>query len=267
VPDLERVTVTIDNGVADVRLVRADKRNALDRRMFQAIIEAGEQIAADRSVRVVVLSGDGKAFCAGLDTSLFASMAEADRTESGGSSTTSGAIRVEAVQAVRVWVDMAAPVIAAVHGVAVGGGFQLALGADLRVVAPDTQLGVFEIKWGIVPDMCGTQLLPRLVGPDVAKDLMFTGRVVTGTEARDLGLVTRLSDDPRTDALELAREVASRNPDAIKVMKRLVDASWTLSFDDGVREERDQTEGMIGSKNQLEAVMANLEQRPGRFDD
>ena len=269
--DPERVSVTIEAGVADVRLVRADKRNALDRRMFQAIIEAGESIAADRSVRAVVLSGDGKAFCAGLDTSLFAAMAEraddddADRTsESGG---TSGAIRVEAVQAVRVWVDMAAPVIAAVHGVAVGGGFQLALGADLRVVAPDTQLGVFEIKWGIVPDMCGTQLLPRLVGPDVAKDLMFTGRTVTGAEANALGLVTRLSDDPRADALALATEIASRNPEAIRIMKRLVDASWTLSFDDGVREERDQTEGMIGSKNQLEAVVANLEQRAGRFED
>ena len=267
-PDTERVTVTVEAGVADVRLVRADKRNALDRRMFQAIIEAGEQIAADRSVRAVVLSGDGKAFCAGLDTSLFAAMAERDADpDAGSSSTMSTGIRVEAVQAVRVWVDMAAPVIAAVHGVAVGGGFQLALGADLRVVAPDAQLGVFEIKWGIVPDMCGTQLLPRLVGPDVAKDLMFTGRVVTGTEAQALGLVTRLSDDPRVDALELAREIASRSPDAIKVMKRLVDASWTLSFDDGVREEHDQTEGMIGSKNQLEAVLANLEQRPGRFED
>jgi enoyl-CoA hydratase/carnithine racemase len=265
--DPERVSVTIEAGVADVRLVRADKRNALDRRMFQAIIEAGESIAADRSVRAVVLSGDGKAFCAGLDTSLFAAMAERDGSADGGSSTTSGAIRVEAVQAVRLWVDMAAPVIAAVHGVAVGGGFQLALGADLRVVAPDTQLGVFEIKWGIVPDMCGTQLLPRLVGPDVAKDLMFTGRVVTGVEAQALGLVTRLSDDPRTDALALATEIASRNPDAIKIMKRLVDASWTLPFDDGVREERDQTEGMIGSKNQLEAVVANLEQRPGNFED
>ena len=270
--DPERVVVTVEAGVADVRLVRADKRNALDRRMFQAIIEAGEQIAADRSVRVVVLSGDGKAFCAGLDTSLFAAMADRDPGADEGSATstassTTNGIRVEAVQAVRVWVDMAPPVIAAVHGVAVGGGFQLALGADLRVVAPDAQLGVFEIKWGIVPDMCGTQLLPRLVGPDVAKDLMFTGRVVTGAEAQVLGLVTRLSDDPRADALELAREIASRSPDAIKVMKRLVDASWTLSFDDGVREEHDQTEGMIGSKNQLEAVIANLEQRPGRFED
>jgi enoyl-CoA hydratase/carnithine racemase len=266
-PPDERVVVTIDEGVADVRLTRADKRNALDRRMFQAIVAAGEQIAADRSVRAVVLSGDGKAFCAGLDTSLFAAMAERDPDVTSDSGGTSGALRVEAVQAVRVWVDMAPPVIAAVHGVAVGGGFQLALGADLRVVAPDAQLGVFEIKWGIVPDMCGTQLLPRLVGPDVAKDLMFTGRVVTGAEAQTLGLVTRLSDDPRADALALAAEIASRNPDAIRVMKRLVDASWTLSFDDGVREERDQTEGMIGSKNQLEAVVANLEQRPGRFDD
>jgi enoyl-CoA hydratase/carnithine racemase len=266
--DPERVTVTVDQGVADVRLVRADKRNALDRSMFRSIIEAGQQIAGDPTVRAVVLSGDGRAFCAGLDTSLFAAMAESDPPTGGnGSSSTSGAIRVEAVEAVRVWVDMAPPVIAAVHGVAIGGGFQLALGADLRVMAPDAQLGVFEIKWGIVPDMCGTQLLPRLVGPDVAKDLMFTGRVVTGTEAQALGLVTRLSDDPRATALELAREIASRNPDAIKVMKRLVDASWTLSFDDGVREERDQTEGMIGSKNQLEAVVANLEGRPGRFDD
>jgi enoyl-CoA hydratase/carnithine racemase len=266
-PDDERVSLTIEAGVADVRLVRSEKRNALDRRMFQAIIEAGETIASDPSVRAVVLSGDGKAFCAGLDTSLFAAMAERDPDVSSDSSGTSGAIRVEAVRAVRVWVDMAPPVIAAVHGVAVGGGFQLALGADLRVVAPDAQLGVFEIKWGIVPDMCGTQLLPRLVGPDVAKDLMFTGRVVTGAEAQSLGLVTRLSDEPRADALALAAEIASRNPDAIKVMKRLVDASWTLSFDEGVREERDQTEGMIGSENQLEAVVANLEQRPGRFVD
>jgi enoyl-CoA hydratase/carnithine racemase len=270
--DTERVVVDVDDGVADVRLVRADKRNALDRRMFQAIIEAGERIAADRTIRAVVLSGDGKAFCAGLDTSLFAAMAERTALEGPdvtgtAPNTTSGSIRVEAVQAVRVWVDMPAPVVAAVHGVAVGGGFQLALGADLRVIAPDAQLGVFEIKWGIVPDMCGTQLLPRLVGPDVAKDLMFTGRVVAGVEAQALGLATRLSDDPRADALELAREIASRNPDAIRVMKRLVDASWTLSFDDGVREERDQTEGMIGSENQLEAVLANLEQRPGRFED
>jgi len=263
----ERVGVTIADGVADVVLTRADKRNALDRAMFRAIIEAGEQVAADRSVRVVVMSGEGKAFCAGLDTSLFAAMAEpapAGADKSGGVVTS---IRVDAVRAVRVFKDLSVPVIAAVHGVAVGGGFQLALGADLRVVAPDAQLGVFEIRWGIVPDMCGTQLLPPLVGPDVAKDLMFTGRVITGADAHALGLATRLADDPRAVALELASEIAGRNPDAIKVMKRLVDLSWGTSLDDGLRAEREQTEGMIGTANQLEAVMANLEQRPGKFVD
>jgi enoyl-CoA hydratase/carnithine racemase len=259
----ERVSCTIADGLADVRLTRPEKRNALDRAMFNAIIEAGEQIASDRSVRVAVLSGEGKAFCAGLDTSLFAAMAEPDQ-ETG---KPAGSLRVDAVRAVRIWTELAVPVIAAVHGVAVGGGFQLALGADIRVVAPDAQLGVFEIKWGIVPDMCGTQLLPPLVGPDVAKDLMFTARIVTGEEAKAIGLATRLADDPRAAALQLAAEIAGRNPDAIKVMKKLVDLSWGTSFADGLRAEQELTEGIIGSANQLEAVMANLEQRPGNFED
>jgi enoyl-CoA hydratase/carnithine racemase len=259
----DRVSCTVADGIADVRLTRPEKRNALDRAMFSAIIEAGDAVAADASVRAVVLSGDGPAFCAGLDTSLFAAMAAPDRD----TTAPAGPLRVDAVRAVRVWIDVPVPVIAAVHGVAVGGGFQLALGADLRVVAPDARLGVFEIKWGIVPDMCGTQLLPRLVGPDVAKDLMFTARLVSGEEAKAMGLATRLADDPRAAALALAEEIAGRNPDAIKVMKRLVDRSYDLSLDDGLRAEQEMTEGMIGSANQLEAVMANLEQRPGNFAD
>jgi len=162
-------------------------------------------VAADRSVRVVVLSGEGKAFCAGLDTSLFAAMA-APPTDAGSSAPgdATDSLRADAVRAVRTWTELAVPVIAAVHGVAVGGGFQLALGADLRIVAPDAQLGVFEIKWGIVPDMCGTQLLPPLVGPDVAKDLMFTARIVSGEEAKAMGLATRLAADPRAAALDRA---------------------------------------------------------------
>ena len=264
----ERVSCTVSNGIADVRLTRPEKRNALDRAMFRAIIEAADRVAADRSVRVVVLSGEGKAFCAGLDTSLFASMA-APPTDAR-SSPTDGAtdsLRADAVLAVRTWTELAVPVIAAVHGVAVGGGFQLALGADLRIVAPDAQLGVFEIKWGIVPDMCGTQLLPPLVGPDVAKDLMFTARLVSGEEAKAMGLATRLAADPRAAALDLAADIAGRNPEAIRVMKRLVDLSWATSLADGLRAEQELTEGMIGSANQLEAVRANLEQRAGWFED
>jgi enoyl-CoA hydratase/carnithine racemase len=259
----ERVSCTVSGGIADIRLTRPEKRNALDRAMLRAIVDASEQVAANRSVRAVVLSGAGKAFCAGLDTSLFAAMAAPDRD----ATTSTGSLRTDAVRAVRNWTELPVPVIAAVHGVAVGGGFQLALGADVRIMAPDAQLGVFEIKWGIVPDMCGTQLLPPLVGPDVAKDLMFTARLVSGNEAKAIGLATRLADDPREAALALAAEIAGRNPDAIKVMKRLVDRSWGTSLADGLRAEQELTEGMIGTPNQLEAVRANLEQRPGQFVD
>jgi enoyl-CoA hydratase/carnithine racemase len=262
----DRVSCTIAAGVADVRLTRPEKRNALDREMFSAILGAAEQVGADPSVRAVVLSGDGKGFCAGLDMSLFAAMA-ASEGSSGESNRAIGSIRVDAPRAVRVWTELRVPVIAAVHGVAVGGGFQLALGADIRIVAPDAQLGAFEIRWGIVPDMCGTQLLPPLVGPDVAKDLMFTGRAVSGDEALRIGLATRLADDPRAAALDLAAEIAGRSPDAIRVIKRLVDQSWGSTLAEGLRAEFELTEGMIGTANQLEAVRANLEQRPGVFSD
>ena len=232
--------------------------------MVRAIIEAAEQVGADPSVRVAVLSGDGKAFSAGLDTSLFAAMADPARERD--SAEVTGSLRVDAVRVVRLWTELPVPVIAAVHGVAVGGGFQLALGADIRIVAPDAQLGVFEIKWGIVPDMCGTQLLPPLVGPDVAKDLMFTARRhrCGGEEHRTRDPARRRSAGGRARA---RGQIVGRNPDAIKVMKRLVDISWASPLDAGLRAEQELTEGMIGSANQLEAVMANLEQRPGNFVD
>jgi enoyl-CoA hydratase/carnithine racemase len=259
----ERVTYAIDDGVADIRLSRPEKRNALDREMFTAIIAAAERVAADRTVRAVVLSGEGKGFCAGLDISLFAAMAESgDAPE-----LVVDGLRVDAPHAVRAWTELAVPVIAAVHGVAVGGGFQLALGADIRVVAPDAQLGAFEIRWGIVPDMCGTQLLPPLVGPDVAKELIFTGRTVSGEEAHRIGLATRVSDDPRTEALALAREIAGKSPEAIRVAKRLVDIARSATLADGLRAEQELTEGLAGSANQLEAVTANLESRPAHFTD
>ena len=263
----ERVSCTIEGGLADVRLTRPEKRNALDQEMFSAILAAAERVGSDPSVRAVVLSGDGKGFCAGLDMSLFAAIAASDGESARQSGGGVGSIRVDAPRAVRVWTELRAPVIAAVHGVAVGGGFQLALGADIRIVAPDAQLGAFEIRWGIVPDMCGTQLLPPLVGPDVAKDLMFTGRAVSGEEAVRIGLATRLADDPRAAALALAAEIAGRSPEAIRVIKQLVDRSWGTTLDDGLRAEQELTEGMIGTANQLEAVRANLEQRPGVFSD
>ena len=262
-----RVSCTIDGGIADIRLTRPEKRNAIDREMLGAIIDAGERVAAERSVRVVVLSGEGQGFCAGLDRALLASFADLELERDVSSGQVVNSLRDDAVRAVMVWRELDVPVLAAVHGAALGGGFQLALGADIRIVAPDAQLGVFEIRWGIVPDMGGTQLLPPLVGPDVAKELMFTSRIVSGVEAKDIGLATRIADDPRAAAFDLAEEIAGRNPDAIKVMKRLVDLSWAVPLVDGLRAERDHTDDILGSANQIEAVRANLEQRPGDFVD
>jgi len=257
----QRVTVTVTDGVADVRLNRPDKRNALDHAMFDGIFAAADQVANDASVRVVVLSGVGKAFCAGLDTSLLSQMAGERTTESGAFRN----LRVDAPRAVRVWTELSVPVIAAVHGVAVGGGIQLALGADFRIVAPDAQLGALELRWGIIPDMCGTQLLPRIVGPDQAKLLMMTARTISGEDALRIGLATQVAHDPYGAAHELARELALRNPDGITAIKRLVRIAQDLPFAEGMQQEYDLAGPVIGTANQREAVLANLEGRRPQF--
>ena len=257
----QRVTVTVTDGVADVRLNRPDKRNALDHAMFDGIFAAADQVANDASVRVVVLSGVGKAFCAGLDTSLLSQMAGERTTESGAFRN----LRVDAPRAVRVWTELSVPVIAAVHGVAVGGGIQLALGADFRIVAPDAQLGALELRWGIIPDMCGTQLLPRIVGPDQAKLLMMTARTISGEDALRIGLATQVADDPYGAAHELARELTLRNPDGLTAIKRLVGIAQDLPFAEGMQQEYDLAGPVIGTANQREAVLANLEGRRPQF--
>jgi len=257
----QRVTVTVTDGVADVRLNRPDKRNALDHAMFDGIFAAADQVANDASVRVVVLSGVGKAFCAGLDTSLLSQMAGERTTESGAFRN----LRVDAPRAVRVWTELSVPVIAAVHGVAVGGGIQLALGADFRIVAPDAQLGALELRWGIIPDMCGTQLLPRIVGPDQAKLLMMTARTISGEDALRIGLATQVADDPYGAAHELARELTLRNPDGLTAIKRLVGIAQDLPFAEGMQQEYHLAGPVIGTANQREAVLANLEGRRPQF--
>jgi enoyl-CoA hydratase/carnithine racemase len=166
-----------------------------------------------------------------------------------------------------VWQEIPVPVIAAVHGVAYGGGLQIALGADMRHVHPEARLSVREIEWGIIPDMSGTQMLRHLVGLDVAKELTFTGRIVSGSEAKVLGLATQVSDDPLQSALDVAQQIAAKSPDAIRAAKRLLNASVHGSLEDGLRlEERTQL-SLLGRPNQLEAVYAGLEKRPARFSD
>src|SRR5215469_234789 len=220
----DRVTVDIQGGVADVRLVRTDKMNALDNAMFEALVETGERLKGETGVRAVVLSGEGRAFCAGLDMGNFQQMASGEGRRTSGSlvqtpRTEGGSNRAQ--HACMVWREIPVPVIAAVHGVAFGGGFQLALGPDIRFVAPDTRLAVLEIKWGLVPDMAGLVLLRGLVREDVARELTYTGRIFSGEEAGKLGIATRVTADPRAEALALAAEIASKNPDAIRAGKRL----------------------------------------------
>lgn len=268
----DRVTIDITDGVADVRLNRPDKVNALDAAMFRAIVEAGERLAADRSVRAVVLSGEGKGFCSGLDVAAFMGAGGSDDGEASDSfdvlgGRDQGGIANVAQQVAYAWTELAVPVIAAVHGVAFGGGIQIALGADIRIVAPDARLSVLEIRWGLLPDMTGLQSLPRLVGLDVAKELAFTGRMVSGTEAVELGLATRLADRPREAALELAREIAGKNPAAIRATKALLNASGTRPLATSLLEETRLMTDVIGSPNQVEAVAAYLQKRPPVFAD
>ncbi len=272
----DRVTVSIEGGVADVRLNRPDKLNALDQAMFDALVETSAALAEDPGLRAVVLSGEGRAFCAGLDFSGFQRMASdgpppeepADDSFAGTvGNRPEGAITHHGQQAVYGWTDLPVPVIAAVTGVALGGGIQLALGADIRIIAPDARMSVLEIRWGLIPDMTGTQRLVELVGLDVAKELTFTGRMVEGTEAVRLGLATRLADDPRAEAMALAREIAGRSPHAIRAAKRLLRAAPGLAEADGFALERREIGALIGSQNQVEAVQAYFEERDPDFTD
>jgi len=265
----ERIQVTVEGGVADVRLIRTDKMNALDDAMFSALIETGQRLAADKAVRCVVLSGEGRAFCAGLDMGNFGKMASGERKGGAGlltaTRTARGANRAQ--NAVLVWRDIPVPVIAAIHGVAFGGGFQLALGADMRFVAPDARMSVMEIKWGLVPDMGGIVLMRHLARDDVVRELTYSGRQFSGIEAEKLGFATRVCDDPRAEALAFAAEVAGRNPEAIRGAKRLFDLA---AGDDSLKileAESAEQAALIGSKNQIEAVMSNLEKRAPAFED
>lgn len=270
----ERVTIEIHDGIADVRMDRGDKMNAMDGRMFAALVEAADELAANHAVRAVVLSGNGPSFCAGLDFSGFQAMAGSG---DGDGATDTGAIGVveadrphvthRAQQAVWGWHELPMPVIAAVHGVAFGAGCQLAVGADIRFVTPDVRMSVLEIRWGLSPDMTITSLLPSLIGADRAKELIWTGREVNGPEAVEIGLATHMADDPRAAAMELAAVIASKSPDAVRAGKRLVNGVAAEDYDAQFAAERTEIGALIGSPNQVESVQAFFEKRAPVYGD
>ncbi|MGY4161688.1 enoyl-CoA hydratase/carnithine racemase [Bradyrhizobium sp. USDA 4461] len=266
----DRVSISISDGIADVRLVRADKMNALDAAMFEALVAATDRLSKEKGVRVVVLSGEGRAFCAGLDMGRFAAMKDGGNGVPGGANRdltirTHGKANAPQ-QAVWGWRQLPVPVIAAVHGVAFGGGFQLALGADMRFLSPDARMSIMEIKWGLVPDMAGTPILASLVRDDILRELTYTGRIFSAQEAQSYGLATRVCDDPRAAAFEVAREIAGKSPDAIRAAKRMLN---NLSVDPAAAllAESVEQQKLLGSPNQTESVRANLEKRAPKFAD
>lgn len=261
----DRVTIQrLEGGVADVRLNRADKRNALDAAMFNALHDTGKALAEDRSLRAVVLSGEGPSFCAGLDFASF--MASGDAVETM-LARTEDSIANFAQRAAWVWTEVPVPVIAAVHGHAYGGGLQLMMGADIRYVAPDAKLSIREIQWGLIPDMSGTQTLRHVLRLDVLKELTWTGRLVLGKDAQALGLATHVSEDPKAAALTLAQEIATKSPEAIRAGKRLLNETMVVPSAEGLAMEEAAQRPLLGSRNQMEAVASNMAKRAPDFQD
>ena len=264
-PANDRVSIELgEDGVAQVRFTRGDKMNALDPEMFERIIEAGEILARSKGVRVVVLSGEGRAFCAGLDTSRFGQAPDPDEPTLP-ERTHGNANRPQ--QAAMVWRKLPVPVIAALHGVCFGGGLQIASGADLRIVHPETRMAIMELKWGLVPDMGGYALWRGLVRDDVLRELVYTNREFSGVEAQTLGLATHVDEDPHARATAIATEIANRNPHAIRGAKRLQAVMHEADTDEILLEESVEQHAIILSPNQIEAVMAGMQKRAPNFED
>jgi enoyl-CoA hydratase/carnithine racemase len=258
----ERVSIGIADGIADVRLNRPDKMNAIDPAMFDGIVTAIDRLAGEAGVRAVVLSGAGRAFCAGLD---MASMA------GGGSgidlATRSHGLANRVQQVAWGWRTLPMPVIAAVHGIAFGGGLQIASGADMVIAAPNARLSVMEMKWGIVPDMAGFALWRGRVRDDHLRELSYTAREFDGAAAVAMGFAMRTADDPHGAAMELARTIAGRNPHAIRAAKRLANLAAEEGAAAILRAESDEQAGLLRTPNQVEAVRANIERRAPDFTD
>jgi enoyl-CoA hydratase/carnithine racemase len=260
----QRVSISVENHVATVTLTRPEKHNALDVPMFEGLIAAAERLSSEPGVRAVVLHGEGKSFCSGLD---IASVMAAQQGLDGVGDALSGEVPNWFQRAAYGWITVPVPVIAAIHGNCLGGGLQIALAADIRFARGDARLSVMEIKWGLIPDMSITRTLPRLVGIDVAKELTYTARVLSGSEAGELGVVTHVVDDPLAAAQELAAEIAERSPDAVRGAKRLLDEAWTGTPEQTLALEAEIQRGLIGSPNQLAAVTAGVTKQPAEFTD
>jgi enoyl-CoA hydratase/carnithine racemase len=263
----DRVSITITNHIADVRLTRADKMNALDPAMFLGIIAAGEELAATKGIRAVVLSGEGRSFCAGLD---MANMGSVGNPSGAGSNALTDRTHGNAndfQQVAMQWRTLSVPVIAAVHGVCFGGGLQIASGADIRVIAPDARMSVMEMRWGLIPDMGGYALWRGMVRDDVLRELTYTNREFSGEEAHGLGFATYVDANPYARAMAIATEIAGKNPEAMREAKALFNEYADMDEDAILMAESVRQASVIRKPNQIEAVMAQMQKRVPVFQD
>lgn len=258
-----RVVLIEHGSVLEIRLNRPEKLNAIDDAMLTELIAAGDGLSQNRAVRAVVLSGEGRGFCSGRDLAVLANNDGIRRGPDRRPEKTTN----RSQHAAWLWTELAIPVIAALHGVVFGGGLQIALGADIRIVSSDARLSALEVRWGLTPDITGTYTMPRLVGLDVAKEMIWTGRVVDGEEATRIGLATSLAEDPREEALALAQTIASQNPEAIRASKRLLSASLLRTPEEQFLDEESTIASLRGTVNQLESIGAYLEKRSPIYHD
>lgn len=265
----ERVTITIlDDGIADVRFNRPDKMNALDAAQWEAIAKAIDQLKAMAGLRVVVLSGEGRAFCAGLDLASMVGERDPGTSSTGHSlATRSRGIANHAQYVAWGWRELSVPVIAAVHGVAFGGGFQIMSGADIRIVAPGTRFAIRETYWGLIPDMAGWPIWRGLVRDDVLRELVYTAREFDADEALHHGFVTRIEADPHAAAMAMARDIAARSPHAVRGAKRLANAAHDLEPRAMLEMETEEQMQLIGKPNMMEQVAAHMAKRAPVFAD
>jgi enoyl-CoA hydratase/carnithine racemase len=261
----DRVRITVEDHVAEVALVRSEKHNALDGEMFIAVAGAAERLASEPGLRAAVLHGEGPSFCSGIDVGWLAGGEAVGFSEHARQRDSAGANLFQRVAT--AWAGVPVPVIAAIQGNCLGGGLQIALGADIRIASPEAKLSIREVHWGLVPDMGITASLPQLIPLDVAKELTFTGRIVGGEEAAGLGLVTRTSADPLSEARSLAAEIAGRSPDAVRAAKQLYDSSWPAAGPEALELESELQFALLGSPNQMAAVIAGVQKTPAEFTD
>lgn len=256
-----------EDGVAEAVLNRPDKLNAITPELMRAIADAQDELAAQEGLRAVVLRGEGRAFCAGLDKSGFGRMVETGAGSLGMNimERTHGPANL-AQNCCWGWRRLGVPVIAALQGFALGGGFQIALGADIRIAAPGTRFSVMETKWGLVPDMGGMAVMRHLARGDVIRRLTYTAEVFETDAAHDYGFVTEIAEDPLARARELAREIAGKSPAAIRAAKELLNlAEEEPGAEAAMLAESRLQKGLIGQPEQIEAVKAGVEGRAPKF--